>query len=472
MLWSKWFKKYTLVVVRSMLQLALLGAISCAAAQPGLDLTAAQVPLAAGTVVDSNINANNMRPKQQKLFQRALQEVLVKLTGNPGVMSLPAVRQQFPQAMPWVSSYSTVQRQLGGHTYNYLQVQFNAAGLRQGLRAAQQPLWPVKRPATLVYLILGHGDNVRVLTSSSHSPVLSLIGFAAELRGVPIVLPQQADALIDASILAQPGGLSLTASQLSALCKQFGVQHVMLGSIDPAPALLPLAVEQGSAAGAASEDSAAANHSAAVSAATVTSTATPPVVDAAPNVLAANAPAKLDLSANAARASAWWLGDAEQNTAWSQPSMPLWNLLQQAVGSLANMLSNQSVAAAAEAGSVSPVTVMVSGVDALRQYQQVTNEFLHANAISGVQLLGVTAHGVRLRLNVAGGVGTVLQIMQNNAAQLPNLSLQADAATAAGNIPSHASGNAPNKPASAEHDIGGQVPGQLGCGADICLQWK
>ena len=202
--WLRHGRRYFIALCRATILWIWLGSISCAGAQPAMDLAQANVPLAAGVVVDSNMNANNTSPAQRQLFQHALQQVLVKLTGNPGVMSLPAVRQQFPQAMAWVSSYRTVQRNLGGQDYNYLQVQFDAAGLRNGLRQAQQPVWPANRPATLVYLVLGHGENARLLTTDSAKPLLSLLNFAAQLRGIPIVIPPHAEPDIDLSILAQP----------------------------------------------------------------------------------------------------------------------------------------------------------------------------------------------------------------------------------------------------------------------------
>ena len=258
-----------------------------------------------------------------------------------------------------------------------------------------------------------------------------------------------------------PDGLALNDDQLRALRKQFAVQHVMLGQIDPPPAMLPLKPAQGVEVSSAL---------ARVSAPQITNADSSQAASGVSDNLVGNLSSKLDLTADASRTSHWWLGDAEQNTAWSQPSLPMWSVLQQAMGSLANMLSNQAVASAAETGAVAPVTVMVTGVDALRQYQQLTSQFLRSNAISGVQLLGITAHGVRLRLTVAGGAATLLQIMQNSPTALPDMSLQTNVVAAAGGVAHAPRGSS----AAMEHTVfsSAAADGQLGCGADVCLQWR
>lgn len=142
--------------------------------------------------------------------------VLVKLSGNPQVMTLPTIQNALPDLQQWVQSYAYVPSMgSDGESLLQLQVQFDQAGLKQLLREAGQSLWPADRPLTLVYL----QDDVGGWQNE--------IAQLAKIQGIPVIFPIMD--LSDQSVIGdQAGNGTLTASQVQQLSARYGVNGVLV----------------------------------------------------------------------------------------------------------------------------------------------------------------------------------------------------------------------------------------------------
>ncbi len=183
------------------------------ACQPGIaasvpDLYVAQVPTTALS-----------GPGLEEAFSRALDVVLVKVTGQRAVSIDPARRRALGPAGPLVRQY---QPGAGGQ----VRVSFDPVALRRRLDAANLPVWADDRPRTLVLL---PDDSTQALVTQQGpgattaplalpvSPTRQLLLDAANRRGVPVVLapaptpgdPAAGDPLLDPEATVQAAGASL-----------------------------------------------------------------------------------------------------------------------------------------------------------------------------------------------------------------------------------------------------------------------
>lgn len=152
-------------------------------------------------------------------LKTAFAQVLIKLSGNPQVMTLPVIQNAKPDLQQWVQSYAytdtnnivstekTEPAKLG------LRVQFDREGITQLLREAGQSVWSSYRPMTLVY-IDGDVDTWQ-----------TLIAKEARLRGLPLIFPEM-DLDDQAIISEQPD------EQIMGLSRRYGVSSVLILHID------------------------------------------------------------------------------------------------------------------------------------------------------------------------------------------------------------------------------------------------
>ena len=179
-----------------------------ATAVPVADLYAAQVPTSAlsGAPLDA-------------AFARALDEVLVRVTGQRQIAADSAVRGRLGPAGPLVRRYQPVP---GGQ----VRVSFDPGALRRRLDAVNLPVWGDDRPRTLV--ILPADVSLELPLPTSAAPGLAppaeparsarqLLLATAASRGVPVVIAAERgaasrtaeDPLLDAENTARAAGADL-----------------------------------------------------------------------------------------------------------------------------------------------------------------------------------------------------------------------------------------------------------------------
>jgi uncharacterized protein len=172
-------------------------------------LNTAVVPAASQSAVDLHT-----------AFVNGFLQVLVKITGNSQVGSLPGVQQQLPQVDRYVQKY----RYLG----NNLQVAFDEHALITLLAQAQQPLWLSARPQTLVWLSVA--NNPPVNASQTTDPNLLTLQNTANLRGIPISFPQM-DADDQAIWQTKNQGGAFNQETLQKIADRYHVPAILYGEM-------------------------------------------------------------------------------------------------------------------------------------------------------------------------------------------------------------------------------------------------
>ncbi len=142
-------------------------------------------------------------------FQRALEQVLVKVSGSSAVRSNPDVEQLLESPERFVQQYSYRALDEGDHPpvpafdddaadasgeqtaepTQTLQVQFARGRVEQALEQRGVVIWGERRPELLVWLAVDDGDERDVVSSDSSSEARAQLLQRARERGLPTMLP-------------------------------------------------------------------------------------------------------------------------------------------------------------------------------------------------------------------------------------------------------------------------------------------
>lgn len=172
-------------------------------------------------------------------YRRALQAVLVKVTGNPSAASDPAIVGLFGNPGRLVLGY-----QAG--SADSLLVSFDGRQINDILRAADQPVWSVDRPLTLVWLAVDKGRGERKILSASDRSVNMLSARRADpadflrervrniaaKRGIPVAFPlMDAEDQSNVSVADIQGGFT---DPVIAASRRYGAGSILIGRVNAA----------------------------------------------------------------------------------------------------------------------------------------------------------------------------------------------------------------------------------------------
>src|SRR3989338_9968810 len=184
------------------------------------DMTAASVPVA---------------DHSQQTFHHALPhllyQVLVKVSGNPSVSTLPAIQNVLPNVERFIESYGyTTATDVSGTPQLMLRVVFDRHAISRLLKHAGQAVWGENRPLTLMWVSIPTDNQAIVLSDGNTThPTALLIKHVVEQRGIPILFPTMD--LEDQTNAALSSSRLLTSSQINAMADRYGVESVLAGSI-------------------------------------------------------------------------------------------------------------------------------------------------------------------------------------------------------------------------------------------------
>lgn len=196
----------------------------------GLLLVQARIFAAPDIYTADVLVADRSPQKLQKALPEALEQVLVKLSGNPSVTTLPAIKNILSKVNGYVESYSyDTTADNSGKEALAVHVVFDDKALKQVLQNAGQAIWGGNRPLTLVWVALPKGTETGVLANDDNDPMLAVIKKAAIVRGVPILFP--AMDLEDQTNVAQTTSTLPTNDQLQQIAKKYGVDSLLAGTI-------------------------------------------------------------------------------------------------------------------------------------------------------------------------------------------------------------------------------------------------
>ncbi|MGB5353947.1 MAG: DUF2066 domain-containing protein [Woeseia sp.] len=137
---------------------------------------------------------------REAAYGRALQQVLVRITGSEDAAFSPELAALFPNPARFVLQYRPV-------ADNGLWVALDGAAIEQVLRQRGLPVWSSERPLTMIWLLVDRGRGQReLLTAATNDPAARFdpdaraqgelrarVTRIATARGLPIVFPRQDD---------------------------------------------------------------------------------------------------------------------------------------------------------------------------------------------------------------------------------------------------------------------------------------
>lgn len=197
-------RNFIYIIARTCFMFTLLVAGNAVYADASANLYAATVPI-----------ANQTTAAQNAAFSAALSNVMIKVSGNPGITSVPVVATALKQAPQWVQSYNYT-----AADNSQIAVQFDSSQINQLLASANQPVWTGARPQTLVWLATNDNNQSQLIGSDSNSVLPKLISDDAAQRGLTVVFP-----LIDLQDLAIVSTQSITQYQPDAI-RQASARYV------------------------------------------------------------------------------------------------------------------------------------------------------------------------------------------------------------------------------------------------------
>lgn len=169
---------------------------------------------------------------KQSLTQ-ALAQVLVKISGNPSVMTLPQVQNEVAHINHLVAAYSyQASADAAGKSQLNLKVAFNDHAIKRLLRSAGQAIWNADRPSTIVWLRVSHQDGERSSVSSdgvNDSPLALALEHDAKSRGLHVLFPMQ-DLTDQAAFGNDADQAMLNVTELQQASKRYHVMSMLSGS--------------------------------------------------------------------------------------------------------------------------------------------------------------------------------------------------------------------------------------------------
>lgn len=156
-------------------------------------------------------------------FHKAYSQVLIKISGNPSVMTLPAIQNEAANVNQYIQSYSYRNNTAPGEPPLTVQVTFDFKALSQLLQNAGQAVWRSDRPLTLVWVNV----NNNVLATHADAAMIDPIKEQSEARGVPVILPAMDSE--DQNFVASP---ELSAEDMSTIAKRYQVRSILVGSVN------------------------------------------------------------------------------------------------------------------------------------------------------------------------------------------------------------------------------------------------
>ncbi len=134
------------------------------------------------------------RGEQRRAFRLALEQVLVKVSGNRAPLAMPRLKLAFQKLEAYVQQFryqlaEPDRPRAGDELPLVLEVSFDHEGVNRLLRQAGLPVWGRTRPAVLMWLALEQAEGRKILASDAPGPLPGLLQAGAAARGLPLNLP-------------------------------------------------------------------------------------------------------------------------------------------------------------------------------------------------------------------------------------------------------------------------------------------
>ena len=169
--------------------------------------------------------ADHNTATQDNAIQQGLKIVLIKITGNPGVVTIPNIAHEITQARSLVKTFN-YQKQATSHGSPYqLNMTFDQQAISSLLKTNNQATWPSDRPLTFIWISLPGSDDNHILTNNQDDLLTHTVSHLAQDRGLPIILPILD--LDDQHIISLDRSQAPTQQALQQLATRYHAQAIL-----------------------------------------------------------------------------------------------------------------------------------------------------------------------------------------------------------------------------------------------------
>ncbi|MGF1702781.1 DUF2066 domain-containing protein [Photobacterium makurazakiensis] len=147
------------------------------------------LPLKAATVTNlyqaQVILPDTDRQSEQAARNQALQQVLIKVSGQSGIVQNEVIAKAIKNSSQYVSQFGY--GNLDGQ--QTLDLTFDRARIRNLLTQANSTLWGEQRPNVLIWLVEDANRSRNIVWDQSSNALIQDVKRASDVRGLPVMLP-------------------------------------------------------------------------------------------------------------------------------------------------------------------------------------------------------------------------------------------------------------------------------------------
>ncbi len=123
--------------------------------------------------------------------QKALMEVLIKVSGNDQIIRNPKIRSRLMTANNLVQEYGYEYPKIPNAENRYvLHLRFDKSGVNQWLRDASAPIWGQNRSPIFAWIVSQKPDMIKII-QNDFNPWQTILLENAARRGIPLMLPEK-----------------------------------------------------------------------------------------------------------------------------------------------------------------------------------------------------------------------------------------------------------------------------------------
>lgn len=139
------------------------------------------------------IQANN-ETNDNAAFSQGLREVLIRVGGNSKIVDAKNLQSAIAHAKDIVDEYRFLESpstssEVPSKPQLMMQIKYDPASVRRLLNMSNEPVWNTQRPMTLVWMAIETPEGKQLLGNDSKNDALTYLRSAANVRGLPILLP-------------------------------------------------------------------------------------------------------------------------------------------------------------------------------------------------------------------------------------------------------------------------------------------
>jgi uncharacterized protein len=169
-----------------------------------------------------------------EVFNQALREVIVKVSGSDEVLDRPDLERPLKNSSRYVRQFRYINKKVDTAeaiegSQLYLSTVFNEDLLEKLLRENNIPVWGKERPSTLLLISFDENETVALVSGDTTPDVVEELDTVAARKGLPVLFPLLD--LEDRVILGVEDIVQLNEANIQALVARYAPDAVLVGQI-------------------------------------------------------------------------------------------------------------------------------------------------------------------------------------------------------------------------------------------------